>query len=303
MPIRAFLLPDRQQLTGYEVSFRLLCRALRSVGMNVHVDDYALARKNPNFPISISGSANILKDWRLPNPALLGPGLYEHPKRLPRLMEDERFRGYLVKGEWMKRMFGPYYGEDVVKTFFSGIDLTEWKDERETPKKFDFLVYDKIRWNRDRYVPELLDPILRELESRGLTYSVLSYGNYRHAQYASALAQSRSMIFLCEHETQGMAWQEALAANVPILAWDQGFWLDPNRTLWEDAPVSATSVPGFSDQCGERFSSIEHFHETLNRFLLKWSGYSPREWVRTELSFARSAAVFLEAYRSVASVT
>ena len=36
------------------------------------------------------------------------------------------------------------------------------------------------------------------------------------------------MIFLCEHETQGIAYQQALSRNVPILAWDRGGdWQDP----------------------------------------------------------------------------
>jgi hypothetical protein len=47
------------------------------------------------------------------------------------------------------------------------------------------------------------------------------------------------MLFLCEHETRGLAYQEALASNVPILAWDTGFWLDPRRPLYDPNPVPA----------------------------------------------------------------
>ena len=43
------------------------------------------------------------------------------------------------------------------------------------------------------------------------------------------------MIFLVEHETQGIAYQEAMACDVPILAWDQGNWLDPKRLELETA--------------------------------------------------------------------
>ena len=49
------------------------------------------------------------------------------------------------------------------------------------------------------------------------------------------------------------AYQEALASNLPVLAWDQGEWLDPARPRYSDAPVAATSVPYFSEACGLRF--------------------------------------------------
>ena len=35
--------------------------------------------------------------------------------------------------------------------------------------------------------------------------------------YRALLRRSKSMLFLCESETQGMAYQEALASNVPVL--------------------------------------------------------------------------------------
>jgi hypothetical protein len=75
------------------------------------------------------------------------------------------------------------------------------------------------------------------------------------------------MIFLCEHESQGLAYQECLACDVPILAWDQGWWLDPNRIRWGTPDVPATSVPYFDSRCGEKFKGIEEFETQLERFL------------------------------------
>jgi len=36
----------------------------------------------------------------------------------------------------------------------------------------------------------------------------------------AALSRGRSMLFLCEHETQGLAYQQAIAAGLTILDWD-----------------------------------------------------------------------------------
>src|SRR5205807_3511959 len=107
-------------------------------------------------------------------------------------------------------------------------DTEEWKPTGE-PKQFDFLIYDKIRWRVETFNEELLDPIKRLLNKRNLTFRTIRYGEYTPPQFKVALAKSKAMIFLCEHESQGLAYQEALSSGVPILAWDQGWCLDPNR--------------------------------------------------------------------------
>jgi hypothetical protein len=99
-----------------------------------------------------------------------------------------------------------------------------------------------------------------------------------------------------------MAYQEAQACNVPVLAWDQGYWLDPNRSRWSDEPVPATSVPYFSEACGDRFAGLGDFAAALDRFVGRIDRYEPRRYVEERLSFAESAALFLSAYHDAAEV-
>ncbi len=292
----AALRPNKQRITGFEMSFILLRRALLGAGRRVHVNNYALARANPRFPVAICGYPHILDGWSLPNPAVLGPGLYDHPKQRPHLMEDPRFTSYLTFCDWMRDLFATEYPAASLQPWFGGIDIAEWCDTKGSPKDVDVLVYDKIRWNRDTLVPGFLEPVLGELKRRGLRVEVVRYGRYTHGGYRRQLARSRSMLFLCENETQGMAYQEALACNVPILAWDQGFWLDPNRSQWCDRPVKATSVPYFSAECGERFAGLGDFAAALDRFLPRIERYEPRRYVATNLSLDESARLFLRAY-------
>ena len=178
----------------------------------------------------------------------------------------------------------------------AGIDLAQWTDTRDEAKNTDVIIYDKIRWERERWEPELLRPIMEALVRRKLSYAIVRYGSYDYAAYRELLRTSRSMIFLCEHETQGMAYQECLASNVPIIAWDNGFWRDPMRERYESEPVAATSVPYFSSECGERFQSVQQFSETLDLFLDRLPAYQPREYVRRELSFERSAELYVQHY-------
>lgn len=296
----AFLRPNKQRVSGFEMSFILLERALRGIGRTVHVNDFELARRNPLFPVGVCGYSHILDYWWLPNPAVLGPGLFDHPKQRPALMLDPRFHSYLVFSDWMKDLFGQY-GFDMLDLWFGGIDLQEWPDLSRERKDVDVLVYDKIRWNRDTLVPSLRAPLLAELTRRGLSYEIVQYGRHTHGQYHKLLTRSRWMLFICEHETQGMAYQEALASNLPVLAWDQGYWLDPNRPLFEAEPVKASSVPYFGAECGERFVGVDDFPSALDRFTAALPRYSPRAWVREHLSPAKSAELYLQAYNKAAT--
>jgi glycosyltransferase involved in cell wall biosynthesis len=98
-----------------------------------------------------------------------------------------------------------------------------------------------------------------------------------------------------------MAYQEAMASNVPILAWDQGYWLDPNRDQWEERPVPASSVPYFSPDCGERFTSAADFAPALDRLWAKLNEYAPRGYVGEQLSLRESAERYLAAYQDAAA--
>ncbi|HEY4442543.1 MAG TPA: hypothetical protein VGN14_18960 [Candidatus Elarobacter sp.] len=288
--------PGKQSVTGFEMSFTYLCLALRHVGQIVHVNDYRLARQNPTYPVGICGYTHVLDDWTLPNPALLGPGLFDHPKQRPDLLDDERFRYYLIRCDWMRDMFAAVYDEQKLRYWFAGIDLEPWPDTSGFSKDVDVLVYDKIRWDRETLVPAFLEPMLAELRRRSLRYEVVRYTRYTQAEYAKLLGRSRSLLFLCESETQGRAYQEALASNVPVLAWDPGLWLDPNRVQWESEPVKAESVPYFSAECGERFRDLGAFTPALDRFWERLGRYTPRRYVAAKLSLEESARVYLNGY-------
>ena len=101
------------------------------------------------------------------------------------------------------------------------------------------------------------------------------------------------MFFLCEHETQGLAYQEAMASNLPILAWDPGTWVDPQAKSHDANPIPASSVPYFGPDCGERFRDASEFPAVFARFWEKLSRYRPRGFVQRELSLEGSARLYL----------
>ncbi|HLJ67377.1 MAG TPA: hypothetical protein VKX16_08460 [Chloroflexota bacterium] len=289
-----------KSISGFHVWYLRLVQALRESGYQVEENNFGLARRYPDYPVGLVGYPSILRQWDLPNPAILGPGLFDHPAQRPDLMNDKRYRYYIVTCDWVRDMFQRSYGACCVP-WYAGIDTREWPDATSCEKTIDLLVYDKIRWNREAYERDFIMPLLRTVESSGRSYSVLRYGEYQYPRFRELLRASRAMIFLCEHETQGMAYQEAMACNVPILAWDNGYWLDPRRPRFDPNPVPASSVPYFSAECGERFRDIGEFPAVFDRF---WTNvttsdgpvYRPRQYVERELSLAGSARLYMQYY-------
>ena len=293
--------PRKQVFTGFEVAFLQLKKALERVGRRVHVNAYGLARRNPRFPIGITGYPHILIDWKLPNPAVLGPGLYDHPAQAPDLMKDPRFKRYTVSCDWYGAIFAAVYGADRIAHWYAGLDGDEWPDLSGKAKDLDVLIYDKIPRGRQTVPAEVLGPVEAELKRRGLRTATIQYKYYVHAEYRALLARTRSMIWLAEHETQGIAYQEALSSGVPLCAWDPGVWTDPLAKRYESRQVPASSIPYFGPECGEWFRKVDEFPAALGRMMDNLPNYRPREFVRRELSLEGSANLYLKHLAAAAS--
>ena len=125
---------------------------------------------------------------------------------------DTRAVFHLQSCEWAADYYRPFFG-DRIRVWTVGIETGLHRPRPDVAKEFDFLVYDKLRWPAEHPEPNVLARSLAELDSRGLKYQVIGYGRYpkgRENTYHSLLARSRAVLFLCENETQGIAYNEAL---------------------------------------------------------------------------------------------
>ncbi len=255
--------------------------------------------RQDDFVGVIGVGPNCLEGYRKTNPILAGVAVAEHPMQWPTLFEDYPVARYIVHCDWVKVMYERRYGPRVA-TWAVGIDTDRWRPTPATGKSVDFVIYDKVRWDRDRVHRAMVDPILLELKKRGLSYEFIRYGFYKPANYSAALARAKAMLFLCEHETQGLAYQEALSCDVPVFAWNPGAWLDPWRFRYGEGHVPATSVPFFDERCGVQFLAVPDFGSALDLFMekLRADRFAPRDYILENLTLEACAQNYLTLLRS-----
>ena len=282
--------------------FLNLCSGLDRLGVAYRVNDYRGLRRHPGTWAHVVGKPQVVEKIPLGHPIIYGPGIASHPY-------DNDFWGranirlMLVSCDWFKAMCDRDLPCPVPTAVWpAGIDTDLWKPPRtEAPstahRSTDFLIYDKVRWEHDRYEGELIQPIWDELQRRNLSFVTVRYGFYQEKEFHSALQRCRAMIFLCEHETQGFAYLQALSSGVPIFAWDRGgLWKDPDMYPHRVQFAPVTSVPYFDSRCGMRFEDLARFQKVLPQF---WDGvvkkrFAPRSYVVENFDLAGQARKYLE---------
>lgn len=285
---------------GQERVFINLCAGLDRLGVPYTVNRFRHALAHPSMPVGIIGKSHVLdlQPWR--NPILFGASVMSHPMESPDLLRlHPNIRRILVPGEWMRAMCEPAWGPSV-HAWPVGIDTQLWAPPQTPEREFDVLLYDKVRWDHDRFQIELINPIGEHLRARGLRVATIRYGFYKEEDFAALLKKSRTMIFLCEHETQGIAYQQTLSCGVPILAWDRGgFWQDPQYYPDRVRFTPVSSVPYWDDRCGLTFAEGGSFVPAFERFWTAFSAghYRPRDYILENLTLEHCAQLYLDQWR------
>jgi len=280
-----------------------LAKGLDKLGIKYRLNDYKYIKNHPEEIACIVGKPQVLFDKKWRNPVIFGAGIYSHPIDRPDLFKEyPNVKRFLVPGEWMREMCEPYYGDKVV-AWPTGIDTDAWSPAAvQSEPVYNFLIYDKVRWEHDRFQKKLIEPIQAVLDRNKLTYQFIHYGNYGHNDLIEKLKSSRAVIFLCEHETQGLAYQQILSSGKPILAWDRGgYWQDPDYYPHKVKYGPVSSVPYWDDCCGIKFTGANDFEAGLDQFMKKLPGLKPRDYILENLSLEKCAQKYLDIYHQVES--
>lgn len=277
-----FLVRGPARAHGARRVFLNLTAGLDRIGAPYRVNDFGHVKNNQEDLVCLLGQPHLLHRFEHHTPMMFGTALYNHPVDDEHLPRRHMLRQVLVPSDWVKVMFSKLW-PDIVSVWPVGIDTDRWAPRSAGSKKtIDVVVYEKLFRDRDRFLVKLVEPIVADLRRRGLSVHYLRYGSYREHELMALSQTTRSMIYLSPHETQGLALEQMLSANVPVIAWDPGGdWQNLEYLLRGVRFSPVTTVPYWDERCGEKFTGDADFGDVFSRF---WRGvetesYAPRQMI------------------------
>jgi len=216
---------------------------------------------------------------------LYGPHHFIFPEGVlcgPRNEEWSKRCVYTTLADWNLSVFHEFAPQSVIPfaPLCFGINPAI-EDVKSYPKTLDCLIYFK---RRD---PMYLEKMEYNLKQKGLTYTVFRYGSYHNSTYINTLKQVKFCIWIGTHESQGFAFQECLASNVPILVWDVTSMMDEYNSYKEyigKKNLFATTTTQWSSQCGEKILREYEIPTALDNIQENLEKYTPRKYILSKVS-------------------
>jgi hypothetical protein len=184
----------------------------------------------------------------------------------------------------------------IYTEFFPDLKVSVWPVGIYPPNivdniKFDCLVYYKNRDQND------LQMTLEFLEKRNISYTGLEYGNYSQEEFKESLSEVKYCVIVDNTESQGIALQEMMSVGRPLFVWNH---TEGTRTdyMGNNYEIKATTIPYWSDECGEYVNDFAEFETKFDIFLSKLNEYQPQKFIERELSPQRSIEILLELFEN-----
>lgn len=196
---------------------------------------------------------------------------------------------YILPSEWTKTFWKTF---DIctnlnMKVIPFGVDTDRFKDSKSITERNKVLVYYKHRH------PDDLNTVLSFLQSMKIEYRLFSYTqNYSEEDFRTYLQECKYAIWVGCSESQGFALEETLSCNVPILVWNV---FSLTQEYGQNYPhYDATTIPYWSEECGEYFYNAEELKPAYNLFISKLHQYSPRNYILNNLSREKCKKKFMQ---------
>ena len=215
--------------------------------------------------------------------SIIGPNICILPIENPIVM-GMQYKKMIVPSQWVKDKYMKWLPEDKLFIWAVGIDTDQFSDKSEHEKTNDCLIYYKNRSEHN------LQSIQEFLTKKGQSFEVIRYGSYNENQFINTISRSKYGIVVGNTESQGIAIQEMMSSNLPLLIWDVTIWdgMGPNYI------VPATTVPYWDDICGVKFYKFDELDDIFNSFISKYDTFNPREYIINNLSLEKKANDLLE---------
>lgn len=254
----------------------------------IHDDTVALARIN-----KLNSNVKVIA----------GPNLYVVPRQVPQNIDLSKIV-YLQPSEWVKDFWLHFgFNHCLIETWATGIDVEEFKPSLKT-KKF-VLIYFKQRSQAELFRIE------KSLKEKNIAYKVIHYGDYQEQEYKKLLEEARYIIWLGRQESQGIALQEALSTNTPVLVCDVdsvGHWVASQKemavfTEAENNFTNTTSAPYFDERCGIKIKDLSIINGAIDQMEKELATFHPRRYILENLSLEKQAKDLLLIYEKYFGLT
>jgi len=123
-----------------------------------------------------------------------------------------------------------------------------------------------------------VEPYAEYLRLLGWPVEVIKYGEFSHAIYRQKLQQSCLMLGFVTAESQGIAWAEAWAADVPTLIWKN------TSNVWGGRRYSCSTAPYLNQKTGLFFDDLDDFKVQFAYWESHRDQFAPRAWTLENMS-------------------
>lgn len=226
-------------------------------------------------------------------PVVIGPNIVVLPDDLWPLKPFLCGNIYLHPSAWCVDVWKKVgFNECPLFSWPAGIDIQDFILEKSIDNQNNVLIYFK---RRD---PKLLEQAIVQVKSSGYNPLVIKYGEYDENEYKTLLSKSLFGIWIGTSESQGIALQEALASNLPLIVCDVNSLFEAkgkNDYLFPEKlrDFKPTSVPYFDERCGIIINDISKLGDSIRKISGKITSYNPREYIMENLSLEKQAIELL----------
>ena len=130
------------------------------------------------------------------------------------------------------------------------------------------------------------------LNDKKIKYKIFEYGNYKNSELINYAKFSTFGITLTRTESQGIAIQELLNQNLPLIVNEY----TKNSTFIEGQIITGSSVPFWSDKCGLKVNNLKNIDFKIDELLENLDIFKPVDFINTHLSFEATNLRLLNAF-------
>lgn len=217
--------------------------------------------------------------------SIIGPNICTLPIDNKVVME-QKYKKIIVPSEWVKNKYKKWIQEDKIEVWPVGVDVDMFSDKSKEEKDIDCLVYFKRRSEEDlKYITDLLEKL-------DYKFHVIKYGKYNENEFIELIKKSKCSFIIGNCESQGLAIQEMMSCNLPLFVWDVETWSDRGK----ENEVPATSIPYWSNVCGEKTISKDEVETEFIKFFENINQYNPRSYIIENLTLEKQAEEIIKLF-------